>query len=112
MRGFLEAGLQISLAGRGLVPHGLKSCPGQAALAQDFGSHLLARPTPGSNAQFTLQSPQILNSGPGGLSDLLIGYRVADTHVHDFSVFLSVDNIQSQMRMIVNSIKYKPRHGS
>ena len=110
--GLFETGLQIYSGGSGLVSHRLKTCPRLAALAQDLGSHFLARPTPGSNAQFTLQLPQILNTGLDGLSNLLVGYRVADADVHDFSVFLSVACIQTQMRMIVNSIKYKPRHGS
>jgi hypothetical protein len=110
--GLFETGLQIYSGASGLVAHGFESCPRLAALAQDLGSHFLARPTPGGNAQFTLQLPQILNTGLGSLSNLLIGYRVADANVHDFSVFLSVASIQTQMRMIVNSIKYKPRQGS
>ena len=114
MRGFLKMDYRYFLTACGLacglVRHRLKSCSRLAALAQDLGSHFLAGPATCSNAQLTLKFPQILNPGLRSLSNLFVGYRVADADVHDFSVFLSTDDIQSQMRMIVNSIKYKPRH--
>jgi hypothetical protein len=111
MRGFFENRLQIRLDGSGLVSHGLKSCSCQTAFAQYCGRHLFTGPASGGNAQRALQFPEILYSGLCGLADLLVGYSVANTDVHNFLIPLRLDDIQSQMRMIVNSITYKPRHG-
>jgi hypothetical protein len=86
-----------------LVSYRLKSRLGLPTFAQDLGRHLFAGSATHGNAQLTLEAPQILNPGLGGLADLLVGYRITDTNVHAA--------METQMRMIVNSIKYKPRHG-
>jgi hypothetical protein len=65
-----------------LVSNRLKPDLSLPTFPQNLGCHLLARPTPCGNAQLTLQVPQILNPGLGGLADLLIGNRIADTNVH------------------------------
>jgi len=85
MRGFLETGWAQCLADSRLVAHRLKPGFRLPTFTQNLGRHFLARPATRGNAQIALESPQILNPGFGGFADLLIGNRVADTDVHDFS---------------------------
>ena len=70
-----------------MVANRLKSGLGPPTFAQDLGRHFLAGPATGSYSQLTLEAPQVLDTGFGGLADLLVGNRVADADVHDFSAF-------------------------
>jgi hypothetical protein len=70
-----------------MVANRLKSGLGPPTFAQDLGRHLFAGPASGRDAQLALEPPQILDSGLYSLVDLLVGNRVADADVHDFSAF-------------------------
>jgi hypothetical protein len=49
------------------------------------GGSLFARSAIRRHTELGLEAPQILDTRPGGLANLLVGDRVADTDVHKFN---------------------------
>ena len=78
---------------------------------QDLGRRFHAGTAARGHAELFLQSPQVRRAGSSSLADLLVRDRVTDADVHENQPVSVCRVIQSQMRMIVNSIKYNPRRG-
>ena len=81
-------------------------------LPQDVDRCLAALAAIRCDAKLFLQLPKTRHARLCCLADLFVGDRVANTDVHTFQWLMISTNIQPQMRMIVNSITYKPRHAS
>ena len=80
-------------------------------LGEDFRSRLVAGTAACCDAEFIGQIHHGRRAPGGGLTDLLVRDCVADADVHDsIAVQLNLATLKVKMRMIVNSITYKPRH--
>ena len=97
---------------RGALSGSLSAVFGARMLPQDVDRHLTAFAAIRGHAKLLLQLPQTRDAGLGRLADLFVGDRVANTDVHTFQWLMISHNIEPEMRMIVNSITYKPRHVS
>ena len=97
---------------RGALSGSLNAAVGARVLPQDIDGSLAALAAIRSDAKVFLQLPKTCHTGLCCLADLFVGDRVANTDVHTFQWLVISHNIEPQMRMIVNSITYKPRHVS
>lgn len=95
-------GGQVALGQGRLVNHGLRGDRAIARFMKDFCSHLLAGSAAGGDAKRRLQVPKRPRTSGGGPANLLIGYGVADTYVHDFNHLLH----QQQLILNANDCQY------
>ena len=75
---------------------------------QDLRRRFLAGTAARGDTELRLQAPQVCRTVFSGGPDLLVGNSVADADVHENQPVSAFERIQTQMRMIVNSIKYNP----
>ena len=97
---------------RGALSGSLSAAFGVRMFPQDVDGRLAALAAIRGHAKLLLQLPQTRDARLGRPADLFVGDRVANTDVHTFQWLMISTDIGPQMRMIVNSIKYKPRYES